>query len=87
MGRYDAAVVCLAAGGDEDEQKRMEEGHQKPVGRMISSAEGRVGLLHRIAKLAAWRGGLQVLEGLEEDAKTMRRCEEKKERVGEALAM
>ena len=44
-------------------------------------------LLHRITKPAARRGGLQVVEDLEEDAKAMRRCDEKRKSVDEALTM
>ena len=62
-----------------------EEEHQKLSSRLISSGEG-AGLLQKIPKLPAWRGGFQVLKELEEDAKPMNRVE-KKERVGEALAV
>ena len=58
-----------------DGGKRREEEHQKLVSRTISSAEGTAGSLHRITKAAAWRGCLQVLEELAEDAEPMRRCE------------
>ena len=63
-----------------------EEEHQKLSSRLVSCAEGGAGLLHKIPELTAWRGGLQVLNELEEDAKPMNRGE-KKERVGEALAV
>ena len=62
-----------------NKKKRREEKHQNLVGRMMSSAEGGAGFLHRITKPAAWSGGLQVLEELEEDAKPMKRCEDKRE--------
>ena len=39
--------------------------HQKLVGRMVTRAEGGAGFLHRITKPAARRGGLHVLEELE----------------------
>ena len=37
------------------EEKRKEEEHHKLVGRMIASAEGGAGLLHKITKPTAWR--------------------------------
>ena len=37
--------------------------HQKLLSRMMSSAEGGAGFLHRVTKPAARRGGLQTLEG------------------------
>ena len=43
----------------------------------MSSAEGGAGSLHRTTP-AAWRGGLQAPEELEEDVKPMRRCEERR---------
>ena len=58
-----------------DEENRREEEHQRPASRILSSADGGEGFLHRITKPAAWRGGLLVLEDLEEDAGPMRRCE------------
>ena len=63
-----------------------EEEHQKLSSRLISSAEGGAGFLHKIPKPTAWRDGLQVLKELEEGAKPLNRGE-KKERVGEALAV
>ena len=71
-----------------DEKKRRTEEHQKVGDPMRSSVQGRPGFLQRITKPAAWRRGfLQVLKELEEDAEPMLRCEEKRIRVGEALAM
>ena len=45
-----------------DEEKRRLEEHQKLVSRMIASADGGAGLLHKITKPTAWRRGVQVLE-------------------------
>ena len=50
----------------------------KLVSRMIASAEGGACLLHSITKPTAWRGGVQVLEEVERDAKPLQRCEEKR---------
>ena len=47
----------------------MEVKHQKLVSRMIKSADGGTGLLH---KTTAWRGGVQSLMEEEEDAKPLR---------------
>ena len=52
-----------------DEEKRIEEEHQKLVSRMIASAEG---------LSTAWRVGVQVLEEVERDVKLFGRCEEKR---------
>ena len=45
-----------------DEKGKMEERHQQKVAQMMNSAEGSAGLLHKITKLTAWRGGAQILE-------------------------
>ena len=45
-----------------DEEKRRLEEHQKLVSRMIASADGGAGLLHKITKPTAWRRGVQVLD-------------------------
>ena len=48
---------------------------------MIDSAEGSAGLLHRITKPTAWRGGVlffQKKKKQEEDARSMDRCEAKR---------
>ena len=47
----------------------MEEEHQRKVSQMIKSAEGSAGLLLKITKPTAWRGGVQILAKEEEDAK------------------
>ena len=56
----------------------MEVEHQKLVGRMVKSADGRKGLLHTITNPTAWRGGVQILKEEEEDVKPLARCEEKR---------
>ena len=58
----------------------MEEMHQHKVAQMTMSAEGSVGLLHKITKPTPWSGGAQILEKEEEDARLLDRCEaERKE--------
>ena len=67
------------------EEKRKDEARsrvkelRKQVTRAISGAKGGAGVLHRMTKPTAWRGGLQVMEHLEEDAKPMRKCGEKRQ--------
>ena len=56
----------------------MEEMHQRKVSHMIKNADGSAGLLHRITKPTASRGGVQILKEEEEDARLMKRCEEKR---------
>ena len=51
-----------------DEKEKMEEMHQRKVEKMIKSAEGSVGFLHKITKPTMWRGGVQTLKK-EEDAR------------------
>ena len=58
---------------EKDEAKKMEEEHQKKVSQLIKSADGRVGLLHKITKPT-----VQILMKEEEDVKPMSRCEEKR---------
>ena len=41
---------------------------------MIKSAEGSAGLLHKLTKPTAWRGGAQILKKEEEDARLLDRC-------------
>ena len=62
----------------EDEKKKMEEMHQQKATQMIKSAEGIAGLLHKITKPTAWRGGAQILKKEEEDARLLDRCEAKR---------
>ena len=50
-----------------DEKETMEEMHQRKVEKMIKSAEG-----------SAWRGGVQILEKEDEDARLLDRCEAKR---------
>ena len=49
-----------------DEVKKMEEVHQRKDSHMIKSAGGSAGLLHKITKPTACRGGVQVLTKDEE---------------------
>ena len=58
---------------------KMEELHQHKVAQMMKSAEGSAGLLHKITKPTAWRGGTQILKEEEEDARLLDRCEAKRE--------
>ena len=51
----------------------MEEVHQRMVEKMIKSAEGSAGLLLKITKPTMWRGGVQILEKEEEDARVLDR--------------
>ena len=44
---------------------------------MSGSGRGAGFFVHTITKPAAWRGGLQVVEELEEDPEHMKKCEEK----------
>ena len=55
----------------------MEELHQQQLKQMIKSVEGSAGLLHKITKPTAWRGGAQVLKNEEEGARLVDRCEAK----------
>ena len=59
-------------------KEKMEEMHQRKVEKMIKSAEGSAGLLHKIKKPTLWRGGVQTLKEEEEDAKLLDRCEAKR---------
>ena len=61
-----------------DEKKKMQELHQQQVSQMMESAKGSAELLHRITTPTAWRGGAQILEKEEEDARLMDWCEAKK---------
>ena len=56
----------------------MEERHQRKVAQVIESAEGSAGLLHKITKPTARRGGAQILQKKEEDARLLDRCEAKR---------
>ena len=52
--------------------------HQRKVEKMIKSAEGSAGHLHKISKPTMWRGGVQILKKEEEHARLLDRCEAKK---------
>ena len=56
--------------------------HQRKVEKMIKSAEGSAGLLHKITKPIMWRGGVQILK--KEEVRSLRSEEE---RMGKALAV
>ena len=45
---------------------------------MIKCAEGSVGLLHKLTMPTMWRGGVQILEKEEEDARLLDRVEAKR---------
>ena len=45
----------------------------------MKSAEGSAGLLHKITKPTAWRGGTQILKKEKEDARLLDRSEAKRE--------
>ena len=65
--------------GTHEEDEKMEETHRRKVEKMIKSAEGSAGLLHKITKPTMWRRGVQILKK-EEDARLLDRCEaERKE--------
>ena len=49
--------------------------HHRKVEKMIRSAEGSAGFLHKITKPTMWRRGVQILEKEEEDARLLDRCE------------
>ena len=61
--------------------------HQRKVEKMIKSAEGSAGLLHKITKPTMWRGGVQIFEKKEEDARVLDRFEAKQKRMVETLTM
>ena len=61
-----------------EEMKKMMEIKQHKVAKMVESAEGSGGLLHKISQPTAWRGGAQILVNEEEDARLLDRCEAKK---------
>ena len=57
---------------------KMEELHQQKVKQMIKSAERSAGLMYKITKPTAWRGGAEILKQEEEDARLLDRCEAKR---------
>ena len=78
-GRNHGELVCVVGKmKKEDEKRKIEDLHQQRVKQMIKSAEGIAGLLHKITKPAAWRGGAQILKKEEEDARLLDRCETKR---------
>ena len=75
-GRHNAEVVCVVRKmKKEDKKGKMEERHQQKVAKLIESAKGRAGLLHKITEPTAWRGDAQILKKEEEDARLLDRCE------------
>ena len=65
----------LEAKKKKDEKRKMEKFHQQRMNQMIKSAESSVGLLHKITKPAAWRGGTQILKKEEKDVRLLDSCE------------
>ena len=65
----------------------MEELNQQRVKQIIKSAEGSAGLLHKITKPTAWRGGAQILKKEEKDARLLDRCEAMRKEWAKHLAM
>ena len=68
-----------------DEGKKMEVKHKNLVGLMIKSADGGTGLVHKITKSSAWRGGA-LLKEEEKDATPLARCEEKRKAEGQTVS-
>ena len=59
-------------------RRESEEMHQRKVENMIKGPEGSAGLLQKITKPTMWRGGVQILEKEEGDARLLDRCEAKR---------
>ena len=59
-------------------KKRWRKCIRERVKHTIKSAEGSAGLLHKVTKPTSWRGGTQVSEKDEEDARLVDRCEAKR---------
>ena len=70
-----------------NDEGQKEEEHQKLVRRMIASAEGGAGWLHRISKPTVWREGIQILREEEDNNRPMERSEEKKKELDKAPAV
>ena len=66
-------------------RRKMKDMHQRKVEKMIKSAEESAGLLLKVTKPTMWRGGGQILEKEEEDARLLDRCEAKKEKNGQHI--
>ena len=78
-----SSIVGLENGKKEDEKRKMEEMHQQKVSQMIKKCRRWCW-----AFTQAWRGGVQILKEIAEDAKLLDRCEAKKEeRARKALAV
>ena len=66
----------------------MEEVHQRKVEKMIKSAEGSAGLLHKITKPTSGEEEcMQILKEEEEHARLLDRCEAKGKEWATPLAM
>ena len=70
-----------------DEKEKMKEMQQHKVAQMVKSAEGSAGLLRKISKPTAWRGGVRILVNEEEDAKLLDRCEAKRKEMAKHWAV
>ena len=68
-----SSIVGLENGKKEDEKRKMEEMHQQKVSQMIKKCRRWCW-----AFTQAWRGGVQILKEIAEDAKLLDRCEAKK---------
>ena len=55
-------------------------------GRHSKIAEGSAALLHKIAKPTMWRGGVQIVKEVEEDARLLDRCEAKRKEWAGSVA-
>ena len=74
--------------GRKDAMEKMKGIRQHKVAQMIESAEGSAGLLQKIPKPTAWRGGAQILVNDEENARLLDRCDAKMKEwqsIGSAL--
>ena len=66
----------------------MDEMHQRKVEKMIKSAEGSAGHLHKITTPTMWRGGVQILKKKKRRRReVVRSLRGEEERVGKALAV
>ena len=80
MGRYCADMFYwLEDMKKKDEKEKMEEMHQHKVARMIKSAEGSDGLLHKITWPTPLEERAQILEKEEDNARLLDRCDAKRE--------
>ena len=66
---------CDGKTGCMKRRRRMKKRESMRISR--SCADGRTGLLHKITKPTAWRGGVQILEEEEKDVRPLATGEEK----------